>query len=251
MSAATITTHTLSLPDADIYYELHGQGQPLLVLHGFTGSGAGLATQFAPLTANYQLIIPDMRGHGRSTNATAEFTFKQAAADMISLLSHLGINKCYAVGFSGGGCTLLQMAAQQSERIAAMAIISAAPYFPKQTREIMREYYATEKTPEEWQAMRQIHPHGDSQIKLLWEQARRFAENTEDMNLTPEDLANITTKTLIVQGDRDYLYPLSMTTNMYQALPNAYLWLVPNGGHVPVSGAEFETFIEYFKGFIQ
>ena len=151
----------ISVNDFDMYFEIHGRGSPLLLLHGFTGSGEGLASLFNQLSSTYQLIIPDLRGHGRSTNPSKQFTFHQAALDVFALLQHLGIEQCSAVGFSGGGCTLLQMAYLHPERIKSMALVSAASYFPKKTREIMQQIVIENKTNEEWAVMRQIHVHGD------------------------------------------------------------------------------------------
>jgi pimeloyl-ACP methyl ester carboxylesterase len=56
------------------------------------------------------------------------------------------------------------------------------------------------------------------------------------MNFTPAHLATITARTLIVHGDRDPLYPVSMATEMFAAIPRCYLWVIPNGGHGPIFG---------------
>lgn len=226
-----------------LYYEIHGEGPPLLLLHGFTGSGVGLAAAFHAFSLNYKLIIPDLRGHGRSTNPSKEFTFRQTAQDILALLEHLDIDQCAAIGFSGGGCALLHMAYRQPEKIKSMALVSAAPYFPAETRAIMKEITVEGKTEDEWAAMRAIHFHGDEQIKILWEQSRMFSESYIDMNFTPEMLSQITTKTLIIQGDRDPFYPIELTLEMYKPMQNAYLWIVPNGGHVPITADSLEGFI--------
>jgi len=233
-----------------MYYEIHGKGSPLLLLHGFTGSGAGLVQGFNQLSSNYQLIIPDLRGHGRSTNPSKKFTFRQAALDISALLEHLNIPKCSAIGFSGGGCTLLQMAYQQPEKIISMAIVSAAPYFPRETREMMKQFSVEDKTEAEWAAMRSIHFHGDEQIQMLWEQAKAFSESHDDMNFTSEVLSQIKAKTLIIQGDRDPLYPIELTIEMYKSITNAYLWIIPNGGHVPISADSIQEFINYLTKFL-
>jgi pimeloyl-ACP methyl ester carboxylesterase len=237
--------NNLSINGFDLYYEIHGKGFPLLLLHGFTGSGAGLVQGFNQLGTDYQLIIPDLRGHGRSTNPSKQFTFKQAALDIFALLDHLHVSECNAVGFSGGGCTLLQMAYNCPEKIKSMTIVSAAPYFPQETRDIMKQFSMQHKTEEEWTAMRNLHFHGDEQIQMLWDQASAFS--SDDMNFTPEMLSKITSKTLVVQGDRDPLYPIELTIEMYKSIPDAYLWIVPNGGHVPVSADSTQEFINYLR----
>lgn len=239
---------TLTINGFDMYYEIHGQGAPLLLLHGFTGSGAGLIQGFKQLSENYTLIVPDLRGHGRSTNPSKQFTFRQAGLDISALLDHLNISQCSAIGFSGGGCTLLQVAYREPERIKSMTLVSAAPYFPQQTRDMMQQYSTQEKTDEQWTALRSIHVHGDEQIQLLCEHPREFSN--DDMNFTSEKLSKIKTKTLIVQGDRDPLYPLELTIEMYKGMPNAYLWIIPNGGHVPVSADSSQEFINYVEKFM-
>jgi pimeloyl-ACP methyl ester carboxylesterase len=52
-----------------------------------------------------------------------------------------------------------------------------------------------------------------------------------------------------VQGDRDPLYPIELTIEMYKNIPNAFLWIIPNGGHVPISNDSTQEFINYFKKF--
>lgn len=239
----------ISVNGFDMYYEIHGKGVPLLLLHGFTGSGTALIPIFKQLTDKYQLIVPDLRGHGRSTNPSKQFTFKQSAADIFELLTHLNIQSCSAVGFSGGGCTLLHLAYQHPEILKSMTIVSAAPYFSEESRRIMRQYNFKEKTKGEWEAMRSIHFHGDAQIEALWRQASMFSESYDDMNFTKEKLAKIKAKTLIVQGDRDPIYPIDLTIEMYKGMNNAYLWIIPDGGHVPIAGNLIDEFMNYIKRF--
>ncbi len=85
----------------------------------------------------YRAIVPDFRGHGRSTNPSRAFTFRQAASDMFALLDHLSIPRVKAVGLSMGAKTLLHMATQQPDRVEAMVLVSATPYFPAEARAAM------------------------------------------------------------------------------------------------------------------
>jgi pimeloyl-ACP methyl ester carboxylesterase len=250
MASTSNQANILSINDFEMYYEIHGEGTPLLLLHGFTGSGAAVVQQFKQLSANYKLIIPDLRGHGRSTNPSKQFTFHQAALDVFALLEHLNIGQCSGVGFSGGGCTLLHMAYQQPDKIKSMTIVSAAPYFPQQTRDLMKQLSPQGKTEEQWAKMRSMHFHGDEQIQMLWNQADGFKESYDDMNFTAEKLSQIKLKTLIIQGDRDPFYPLDITIEMYKSMPNAYLWIIPNSGHVPISAESTQEFILYLENFL-
>lgn len=248
-----MTNHSenvISVNNFDMYYEIHGEGPPLLMLHGFTGSSAGLVAAFKQLSSDYQLIIPDLRGHGRSTNPSKQFTFKQVSSDLFALLEHLHIKQCAAVGFSGGGCALLHMSYQQPEKITSMVLVSAAPYFPKSTQKLMKQFALEDKTEEQWMAMRNIHIYGDEQIQLLWDQTGAFGESDDDMNFTANMLSKIKSKTLIVQGDRDPIYPIELTIEMYKGMSNAFLWIVPNAGHGPISADLMQEFIFRIRNFL-
>lgn len=218
-----------------LYFEIRGQGDPLLLLHGFTGSGADWRYAGGEqLEQNFQLIVPDARGHGRSDNPERAVTHKQYAADVLELLNHLGIERCKAIGMSFGANTLLHVAIRQPERIKAMVLVSGALYFPEQARRLMRETLVDEQPPGEWQAMRERHRLGDEQIRDLWRQQRGFADSYDDVAFTPPHLSQITARTLIVYGDRDPLYPVEMAVQMYRAIERCALWVVPEAGHGPI-----------------
>jgi pimeloyl-ACP methyl ester carboxylesterase len=72
-----------------------------------------------------------------------------------------------------------------------------------------------------------------------------------DMNFTPPLLSTITARTLIVHGDRDPLYPVSLAMEMYAAIPRSYLWVIPNGGHGPIFGEMAVSFIETALAFLR
>jgi pimeloyl-ACP methyl ester carboxylesterase len=244
------TGQILSVNKFNMYFEVHGSGSPLLLLHGFTGSGASLLPLFSTLTKTHQLIIPDLRGHGRSTNPSKKFTHYQAALDIFALLENLHITKCSAIGFSAGANILLHMATQQPDRIQTMALVSATPYFPETAREIMRQFTIESKEERDWKAMRGIHQQGDEQIRIIWEQAAAFHKSYKDMNFTPPLLSKIKAKTLIVHGDRDPLYPVDIAFEMFRNIPNSDLWIVPNGEHVPLSNNFIQPFINYIINFL-
>jgi pimeloyl-ACP methyl ester carboxylesterase len=234
-----------------MHYEVHGQGEPLVLLHGFTGSCGDWAPFVNGWAAEYQLVIPDLRGHGGSTNPSKVFTFRQSALDVLALLDKLNIERFKAIGVSGGAKTLLHMATQKPDRVAAMVLVSAAPYFPQQARAIMSQFTVDSLTGDEWQVLRRRHKHGDEQIRALWAQGNAFKDSYDDMNFTPPYLSTITARTLIVHGDRDPFYPVNIAIEMYNAIPRAYLWIVPNGGHGPVAGDGAARFIETASVFLR
>ena len=234
--------------DAEIHYDIHGDGEPLLWLHGGMGHGADWTFIFTQAPGGFRLIAPDLRGHGRSTGAGPTHSFRRSAADMFALLDHLQIDRIKVIGLSGGGITGLHMAMMQPERVAALVAVSAPTEFPEQARAIQRVYSVTMLPEAERARMRERHKR-PGQLDTLFSHVRAMAD-AGDPDFTPDVLMTITAPTLIVFGDRDPLYPVSIAFDLYQAIPNASLWVVPNGGHGPVFGADAPRFVETALSFL-
>lgn len=228
----------VSVNGMEMYYEIHGQGEPLMLLHGFFQTGQMWKPFIEEFSQHYLLIIPDLRGHGRSNNPnpTEIYSTRQAAKDVFALLDHLEITKFKAIGVSLGALILLHMSTQQPERVDAQVLIGGANYFPIKCREELRKVTAESLSESTWKYYRKLHTNGDDQIRLLISQFQNFADSYEDVNFTPPLLSTIKAKTLIIHGDRDWCYPVTIATQMYQSIPKSYLWIVPNGFHVPIFG---------------
>jgi pimeloyl-ACP methyl ester carboxylesterase len=224
----------------EMYYEVRGAGDPLILLHGGLGIGADWRHVFPTDPEGFRVIVPDLRGHGRSTNPSGTFTFRQCADDVLALLDQLEVEHVKAIGLSMGAKTLLHVATRQPDRVTAMVLVSAAPYFPSQVRSAMagftREAY-TSLPAAEREVLRARHQRGgDDQCLQLYDMTRGFATSHDDMAFTPALLATIKARTLIVHGDSDPLYPVAMALELFHGIPNASLWIVPQGGHGPVFG---------------
>lgn len=239
-----------TLNGIELYFELHGTGEPVLLLHGFSGSSQDWAAVASDWSRDFQLIVPDLRGHGRSSVLSTPFRHADAAADILGLLDHLNVNTCKGLGVSGGGNVLLHMAMRQPKRVEAMVLVSATPYFPAQARTIMRQY-RDRLPPEQWEVLRRRHPAGDTQIESLLASTTAFADSYDDMNFTPPYLSTIQARTLIVQGDRDPLYPVELSVEMAKAIPRSSLWIVPDAGHGPVLGARWPEFLKTAAEFLR
>lgn len=238
------------LNGVQIYFEIQGTGEPLLLLHGFSGSSQDWKTVAREWGGNFRLIMPDLRGHGRSSMLSKPFRHKDAATDILALLDHLGIEKCKALGISGGGNVLLHIATRRPDQVEAMVLVSATPYFPAQARMIMHEY--SNSLPEaQWEFLRSSHPGGDAQIKALLASTSAFADSYDDVNFTPPYLSTIQARTLIVQGDRDPLYPVELSVEMAKAIPRSSLWIVPNSGHGAVIGDKWPEFLKTAAEFLR
>jgi pimeloyl-ACP methyl ester carboxylesterase len=243
----------VQINNIEMYYEEYGVGSPLVLLHGFGGCSQNWHPFTDELSERHRLIVIDLRGHGYSTNPDNKFTHREAACDVFLLLDSLGVDRFSAMGMSSGGMTLLHMATSQPERIDSMVLISATTHFPDQARAIMRRAsFGT--MPQQVQAMyRECAKRGDEQIRQLLTQFNALHDNYEDMNFTAQSLSTITARTLVVHGDRDNFFPVEIPMNIYRSIPDAALWIIPGGDHVPIydSGVPFTSTVLRFLDGIQ
>ena len=106
----------MQLDDIEIYYQVEGQGAPLLFLHGLGSSSAGWQYQRESFSKDYQVILVDVRGHGRSDKPPGPYSIAMFAADTTQLLDRLDIPAVHIVGLSLGAMIGFQMAVDQPER---------------------------------------------------------------------------------------------------------------------------------------
>lgn len=234
---------------ASIHYTVAGAGQPLLLVHGFGSCGRHTwAPYVGALRAHYRVVVVDQRGHGASTNPLRAFTHRQSARDLLALLDSLGIPKVRAIGMSSGAMTLLHMATQQPDRIDAMILVAGTSHFPAEAREIMRLSADADGLPPSVREMyTECATRGPEQVRELQAQFSGFKDSYDDMNFTPSTLSTIRARTLLVHGDRDPFFPVSIPVEMYRAIPSAALWIVPNTEHeFPADTPHFLSVVEKF-----
>jgi pimeloyl-ACP methyl ester carboxylesterase len=231
-----------------MYYEEHGDGPPLLLLHGFAVAGLGWRPFIPEFAKHFRVIMPNLRGHGRSLDPTNQFTFAQTALDVFALLDQLGIERFKAIGNSGGGLTLQYLAAQQPARLEAIILKNCGTIFSEQTRVFMLDWADGGGT--DWEMVGQKHLEGVAQVRSLANQVPKIMNH---QNTYPPDLSKITARTLIIFGDRDEMMSVETPVEMYSLIPNSYLWIVPNAGH-DVFGDDPDKhtfFIRTALGFLQ
>ena len=218
---------TVHVNGFEMYYEIVGEGEPLILLHGGSGTGSMMKTRYADLGKDFRMIVPDLRGHGRSPDATGDLSPRQAALDVFALLDHLGLDRVKAFGGSYGSAILLHMATQQPERLEAMVLGAVGAKMSEQGRDLMRSFDAS-TMPE---SLRRAHVQGDDQIDALLSRFGNLVDDPKEFVFDDVFLSTISASTLIVTGDRDEFNPAGAALELYEAIPNSYLWIVPNGSH--------------------
>lgn len=109
-----------------LYYETHGSGEPLIVLHGAFGSAEMFGPNLELLAKTRQVIAVDLQGHGRTADIDRPLSAEALGDDVAALIEHLGFGKADVLGYSFGGAVALQAAIRHPERIRKLVLVSAA-----------------------------------------------------------------------------------------------------------------------------
>lgn len=213
-----------------MYYEIYGEGKPLVLLHG---GGSTIQTSFGriipTLAQNRQLIGIELQAHGRTSDRDAELSFAQDAADVAALMDHLKIPKADVLGFSNGGTTALYLAIHQPEKvhkiIAASALCKRSGA-PSQFWDFMQQAQL-EHMPQEYKdTYTQVAPIPEN-LMIMHDKCAERMRNFQDM--PDEALQSIQAATLILVADQDIMTP-EHAVEVYRLIPNAQLAIIP-GGH--------------------
>ncbi len=110
----------------NIYYEVHGEGEPLVMIMGFGGGHSGWYFQLREFRKHYRVIIFDNRGIGKSDAVTKPYTIKTMAQDTVGLMDHLGIQKSHMLGMSLGSLVAQEIAIERPERVDKLVLACAS-----------------------------------------------------------------------------------------------------------------------------
>src|SRR5713101_8802606 len=109
----------------NLYYETHGSGRPLILLHGGLGSGEMFGPVLPALGERHQVIAVDLQGHGRTADIDRPLDVRLMADDVAALIDHLGLEKADVVGYSLGGGVALQTAVKHPNKVRRLVAVSA------------------------------------------------------------------------------------------------------------------------------
>jgi len=248
---APVAAETLRTNGVELEYQVTGQGEPLLLVHGFGSCIDHSWGSIIPeLSKSYRVIAVNQRGHGRSTNPSGIFTHSQSAEDIRGLLDALQVKNAKAIGYSSGGMALLHFANRYPDRLSKVVVVGATSHFGEQARRIMRSVASKGLPPPVREQFVRCSVRGEAQADELMRQFGAFKDSHTDMNFSAADLANIKASTLIVHGDRDEFFPVEIPVGMYAAIPESQLWIVPGGDHSPTAGAPREMFLQTVTSFL-
>lgn len=213
-----------------MYFEIHGQGKSLVLLHG---GGSTIESSFGRiipiLSKSRQLICPELQAHGRTGDRDSGISFEQDADDVASLLSNLEIRKADIFGFSNGGNTALQLAIRHpgicNKIIAASVLLKRDGAFPA-FWEFMKNG-TFEQMPREYKdAYLRVHPDPDKLRVMYQKCADRMIHFNDFSDI---QLQSIQSSVLLVNGDHD-VATNEHIVDMSKLIANCSLAILP-GGH--------------------
>ncbi|MFA5972178.1 MAG: alpha/beta hydrolase [Lentimicrobiaceae bacterium] len=205
----------------DMYYEIYGQGEPLLMIHGNGGSINSFINQIPYFSKNYKVIVADSRAQGRSEDLQDSLSFEMMADDFSTLLDSLHIDSCNVLGWSDGGINGLLLAIRHPEKVKKLAI-TGANLWPDSTAISAADYKWGLSFYDTLVKMPQT-PDIAKTLKLV-------KLDTFQPHITTEQLHQIKCPTLVIGGDHDIILP-KHTLLIAESIPGAYLWILPNSSH--------------------
>lgn len=205
-----------------IYCEIYGSGKPLLMIHGNGGSIASFRENIPYFSKKYKVIVADSRSQGKSKDVNDSLSFEMMADDEAALLDALHIDSAYVLGWSDGGINALLLAMRHPEKVMKLAS-TGANLWPDSTAiipSLWKEDQINYKLSK-GKHLTTFREKNDWKLFLLdWFQP----------NISLSSLHSIKCPSLIIGGDHD-LIRIEHTVLIYQNIPQAYLWIVPNSGH--------------------
>ena len=224
-----------------LYCAIHGSGTPLLLLHGLGATGAIFESLIPELAEKYQVIVPDLRGHGYSACLPGPDSIERLAADVVDLLDLLGITDCFVLGYATGGAIAQQIARAHPQRVRGLALVCS--YARSATN--LREQIECRLRPE---LFRLLGARGMGKLAARRAPAGSsgFVRDVIGANrggrvapvaraLLSFDsrawLPTLTCPVLVGAGGRDATTPPHHAAELAKLLPNASLHTLPQAGH--------------------
>jgi pimeloyl-ACP methyl ester carboxylesterase len=219
-----------------MYYEIHGKGRPVVLLHGgMHGIETSFAKQIPVLAQSHRVIAVEQMGHGHTRDVPGRpLTYEAMAEDTAALLVQLGIRDADLIGWSDGGQIALRLAFTHPElvrRVIASGVGFGAPpgMFKQAVPDKVVGRNIAGMFPAGYEAYKRISPDGPDHWTAVAVKGRAMW-SAPTWGFTPADLAKIRRPVLIVSGDRD-IVPLEENTRMVRAIPKAELLILPGTGH--------------------
>jgi pimeloyl-ACP methyl ester carboxylesterase len=247
MTASPARTGYAEVNGLNMYYEIHGEGQPLVLLHGaFSAIGTTFGKLLPDLATSRQVIAFDLQGHGRTADIDRPLTIEGMVDDVAAALKQLGINQADIFGYSAGAAVALQLTIRHPEVVRKLVFMSATytlsgihPGLMDGLGEMKPEMMHGSPWHEEYM---RIAPRPEDFARLF---AKKSAMDKQIKDVPAEAIRAIGAPVLIIIGDSDIARPEHAVEmfrllgggvfgDMPPGLPNSQLAVLPGTSHVSI-----------------
>ncbi|MEV8503621.1 alpha/beta hydrolase [Actinoplanes sp. NPDC051475] len=194
----------------NLYYETHGTGRPLILLHGGLGSGEMFGTVTDTFAAHHQVILPDLQGHGRTADIDRPLDIRLMADDVAALIDHLGLDRPDVVGYSLGGGVALLTAIRHPQKVGRLVSASAGirrdatyPEILEQQGQVSAAAAEFMKETPMYELYQRVAPRPEDFPRLLDKIGTAMAQ---DYDFT-EEVRGLQVPTLVMGADADMVPP--------------------------------------------
>ena len=213
------------------YYEVRGEGEPLVLLHGGLATTESWARQVPTLTQRYRVYVPERRGHGRTPDVAGPITYDTMAADTAAFLEAAGTGPAHLVGWSDGAVVGMLVALRRPELVRKLVAIGQYFNFDGEVPAFraMIEHWSYSLPGELHEVYDRVSPDGPEHFPVVLEKMMRMWREEPDIALS--ELARVRAPILPMQGDDD-IVKVEHSVALAAALPDAQLAVIPGGSHV-------------------
>jgi len=228
--------HYRDVGDAKIYYEVYGEGRPIVLLHGGLWGYIHEYEDYIPkLSRHFRVIAIASRGHGRSEIGTKPISYRVLADDAIAVLNRESQESAIVIGFSDGAITAYILAANYPSMIRKVVAIGGGLALSGFNSEGLA--WLNDFTPENFEKHNAKFIEERKKIMPQPERWNEFLEKmktawTEPVWVSPEKARAIQCPVLTIGGDRDDFLTTEQFVQIYRMIPNSQLAIIPNSGHV-------------------
>ncbi len=221
ISNATKLVPTVLANGINIYYEIHGEGEPLVLIAGLSIDLTAIDSITSELSRKYQVMVFDNRGAGRTDKPDVPYSIEMMAQDTAGLLNALGVSKVHIMGISLGGRIALSLTLDHPEIVKSLILVSTGPRITNTRRR--RFLFFLLEIPRRLGAIRKEYP----QPYFAYKHQREASENYD----ATSRLNEIRTPTIILHGKKDRMAPLKLAEVMHDGIKGSKM-ITFDGGHL-------------------
>jgi pimeloyl-ACP methyl ester carboxylesterase len=229
-----------SVNGLQLYYEVHGSGKPLVLLHGgLLTIDLNFGPLLGPLAESRQVIAVELQGHGHTADTSRAMTIEALAGDVVALLDHLGIAEADLFGFSLGGLVACAVALGAPARVGRLIVASADAHRPPGRVSAPLDEGRL-PTAADFQAWRDAYEAIAPDPAHFDEFAAKNSAMVHGFAGWTDELRSLQIPILLIFGDRDFS-PLPHVVEMFELMPDAQLAVLPGTTHVGVTRRSSEV----------